>query len=191
MIRVEMNTVVARPIEESFGRLTDLSDYSRWRPKLGIFIRCGQTSEGLVGEGTTYYDRGRRGTFRGEIVEFRPPTRVAFRESLRWLGVKVMEARPAYELVRTQTGTEVRHTAEGQPLWGLQVDGTGGGPGGSRGEKEDGRSSERISRKGTIAAWSPSPGWRHIGEVVGLLFWQLVTGHRQQSLRFDIGGGSP
>ena len=72
MIRVEMNTVVARPIEDIFGRLTDLSDYSRWMPKLGIFVRCGQTSEGPVGEGTTYYDRGRMGTFRGEIVEFRP-----------------------------------------------------------------------------------------------------------------------
>ena len=118
MMRVELNTHVARPIEDVFGRLTDLSDYSRWMPKLGMFGRCDQTSEGPVGEGTTYYDRGRRGTFRGEIVEFHDPTRVDFRESLRWLGVNVMEARPAYELVRTQTGTEVRHTAEGQ-LFGI------------------------------------------------------------------------
>jgi uncharacterized protein YndB with AHSA1/START domain len=118
VIRVEMNTVVARPIEDVFGRLTDLSDYSRWMPKVGIFLRCAQTSEGPVGEGTTYYDRGLMGTFRGEIVEFHAPTRVAFRESLRWLGVKVMEARPAYELVATKMGTEVRHTAEGQ-LFGV------------------------------------------------------------------------
>ena len=114
MIKVELNTVVARPIEDVFGRLIDLSDYSRWMPKLGIFVRCGKTSEGPVGIGTTYYDRGRMVTFRGEIVEFHAPTRVAFRESLRWLGVNVMEARPAYDLVPTQTGTEVRHTAEGQ-----------------------------------------------------------------------------
>ena len=118
MMRVELNTVVARPIEDVFGRLTDLPGYSRWMPKLGVFGRCDQTLEGPVGVGTTYYDRGRMGTFRGEIVEFRAPTRVAFRESLRWLGVKVMEARPAYELVSTQTGTEVRHTAEGQ-LFGV------------------------------------------------------------------------
>jgi hypothetical protein len=71
-----------------------------------------------VGEGTTYYDRGRMGTFRGEIAEFRAPTRVAFRKSLRWLGVEVMEARPAYELVRTQSGTKVRHRAEGR-LFGI------------------------------------------------------------------------
>ena len=110
MIRVELNTVVARPIEDVFGRLTHLSDYSRWMPKLGMFGRCEQTSEDPVGIGTTYYDSTRMGTFRGEIVEFRAPTRVAFRESLRWLGVKVMEARPAYELVATKTGTEVRHS---------------------------------------------------------------------------------
>jgi uncharacterized protein YndB with AHSA1/START domain len=114
MMRVELNTHVARPVEDVFGRLTNLSDYSRWMPN----GRCDQTSEGPVGKGTTYYDRSRMGTFRGEIVEFHAPTRVAFRESLRWLGVNVMEARPAYELVRTQTGTEVRHTAEGQ-LFGI------------------------------------------------------------------------
>src|SRR5215208_5302139 len=33
MMRVELNTVVARPIEDVFGRLTDLSDYSRWIAK--------------------------------------------------------------------------------------------------------------------------------------------------------------
>ena len=118
MIRVELNTVVARPPEDVFARLTDFSDYSRWMPKVGIFVECGQTSEGPVGEGTTYYDRGRMGTFRGEIEEFRAPTKVAFRETLRWLGVEVMEARPSYELVATQTGTEVRHTAEGR-LFGI------------------------------------------------------------------------
>ena len=118
MMRVELNTHVARPIEDVFARLTDFSDYSRWMPKLGIFLGCSQTSEGPLGEGTTYYDRGRMGTFRGEIVEFRAPTRVAFRESLKWLGVEVMEARLSSELVRTQTGTEVSHTAERQ-LFGV------------------------------------------------------------------------
>ena len=43
MIRVELNTVVARPIEDVFGRLTDLSGYSRWMPKLGVFGRSNQT----------------------------------------------------------------------------------------------------------------------------------------------------
>lgn len=74
MIRVKLNTLVARPPEGVFARLTDFSDYSRWMPKLGIFIESGQTSEAPVGEGATYYDRDRMGTFQGEITEFRPPT---------------------------------------------------------------------------------------------------------------------
>ena len=118
MIRVELDTVIARPIDDVFRRLTNLSEYARWMPKLGVFIRSSQTSEGPVGVGTTYYDRGWMGTFVGEIVEFHVPTRVAFKEKLRWLGVTVMEARPEYELISTQTGTEVHHAAVGR-LFGI------------------------------------------------------------------------
>jgi uncharacterized protein YndB with AHSA1/START domain len=118
MVRVELNTVIARPIEDVFDRLTDLSTYSQWMPKLDMFIRSDQTSEGPVGVGTTYYDKGWMGTFVGEIEEFHAPTTVAFREKLRWLGVTVMEARAKYELVSTRTGTEVHHTAEGR-LFGI------------------------------------------------------------------------
>jgi uncharacterized protein YndB with AHSA1/START domain len=114
MIKVEMDTVIARPIGDVFGQITNLSDYSRWMRKLGIFVRSEQTSEGPVAMGTTYYDKGRMGTFRGEVVEFQVPTKVVFRETVRWLGLPVMEARPGYELVSTDTGTEVHHTAEGQ-----------------------------------------------------------------------------
>jgi hypothetical protein len=38
------NTVIARCMDDVFGRLADISDYSRWMPKLGV--------------GTTYYDKG-------------------------------------------------------------------------------------------------------------------------------------
>jgi uncharacterized protein YndB with AHSA1/START domain len=118
VVKVKLETVIARPIDDVFDRLTAVSDYSRWMPRLGVFIRSGQTSEGPVGVGTTYYDKGWMGTFLGEIVEFQAPTRVAFKETLRWLGVTVMEARPAYELVSVQTGTEVHHTADGR-LFGI------------------------------------------------------------------------
>jgi uncharacterized protein YndB with AHSA1/START domain len=118
MVRVELDTIIARPIDDVFGRLTDLSAYSRWMPALGVFIRSGQTSEGPVGVGTTYYDTGWMGTFHGEISEFHAPTRVAFKETLQWLGMTVMEARPEYELVSTQSGTVVHHTAEGR-LFGI------------------------------------------------------------------------
>jgi uncharacterized protein YndB with AHSA1/START domain len=117
-LHVELDIVIARPIDDVFARLTDLSDYSRWMPRLGVFISSGQTSEDPVGAGTTYYDRGWMGTFLGEIAEFHAPTRVTFKEKLRWLGVTVMEARPQYELVSTHSGTEVHHTAEGE-LFGV------------------------------------------------------------------------
>lgn len=118
MVRVELNTIIARPIDDVFDRITDISGYSRWMPKLGVFIRSNQTSEGPVGVGTTYYDKGWMGTFVGEIEEFDAPTRVAFHEKLRWLGVTVMEARPAYQLVSSGTSTQVHHTANGR-LFGI------------------------------------------------------------------------
>jgi uncharacterized protein YndB with AHSA1/START domain len=118
MVRVELNAVIARPIDDVFGRLSDISAYSRWMPKLGVFIRSGQTSKGPVGLGTSYYDKGWMGTFVGEIEEFQAPITVAFRERLRWLGVTVMEARARYELVSTRTGTEVHHVADGR-LFGI------------------------------------------------------------------------
>jgi uncharacterized protein YndB with AHSA1/START domain len=118
MVRVELNADIARPIDDVFGRLTDISAYSLWMPKLGVFIRSCQTSQGPVGLGTNYYDKGWMGTFVGEIEEFHAPTTVAFKEKLRWLGVPVMEARARYEMVPTRTGTEVHHIADGR-LFGI------------------------------------------------------------------------
>jgi uncharacterized protein YndB with AHSA1/START domain len=118
MIRVELTTVIARPIDDVFAQLTDISAYSQWMPKLDVFITSSQTSEGPVGVGTTYYDKGWMGTFVGEIEEFDAPTSVAFKEKLRWLGAAVMEARAKYELVATPAGTEVHHTADGR-LFGI------------------------------------------------------------------------
>ena len=118
MVRVELNAVISRPIDDVFGRLTDISAYSRWMPKRGVFIRSGQTSEGPVGPGTSYYDKGWMGTFVGEVEEFRAPTTVTFTEKLRWLGVTVMEATARYELVATRAGTEVHHIADGR-LFGI------------------------------------------------------------------------
>ena len=83
-------------------------------PKLNLFIRSDQTSEGPMGVGTTYEDRGWMGTYRGEVVEFSAPTRVAFRENLRWMGVPVAKARATHQLLETPAGTEIHHVGEGQ-----------------------------------------------------------------------------
>jgi uncharacterized protein YndB with AHSA1/START domain len=115
-VRVELDAVIARPIDEVFSRLIDLSDYSRWMPRFGVFIKSGQISAGPVGVGTTYYDRGWMGTFLGEVIEFKAPSRIVFKETLQWFGVTVMEARPEYDLMCTQSGTRVHHIAEGRLL---------------------------------------------------------------------------
>jgi uncharacterized protein YndB with AHSA1/START domain len=114
MIRVELDTVIERSIEDVFAQLIDLPGYRRWMPRRDLFIRSDVTSEGPMGVGTTYYDKTWMGTFRGEVVTFRAPTTIGFSETLRWLGMRVMEARPAYQLVATEAGTEVHHVGEGQ-----------------------------------------------------------------------------
>ena len=57
------------------------------------------------------------GTFRGQITDYRPPSRIGFRETLRWFGSDLMEARPEYFLKADGDRTIV-HVAEGE-LFGL------------------------------------------------------------------------
>jgi uncharacterized protein YndB with AHSA1/START domain len=53
------------------------------------------------------------GTFEGEVTEFVPSTRIAFRETLRWFGSPMTQARPEYTLEGDETATVVHHVAEG------------------------------------------------------------------------------
>ena len=117
-VRYESRTTIDRPIEAVFDRVAELAGYGTWMHRTGLFRRCGQTSDGPLGEGTAYFDASRMGTFRGEVTDFQPPSRIAFRETLRWFGSDLMEARPAYVLEADQEGTIVHHVAEGE-LFGL------------------------------------------------------------------------
>jgi hypothetical protein len=58
------------------------------------------------------------GTFHGQITAYQPPSRIGFRETLRWFGSDLMEARPEYFLEADQGRTIVHHVAEGG-LFGL------------------------------------------------------------------------
>jgi hypothetical protein len=53
------------------------------------------------------------GTYRGEVADFEQPSRIGFRESMRWFGA-VMEARPEYFLEADHQRTIVHHVAEGE-----------------------------------------------------------------------------
>lgn len=114
-MHVEVDTRIDRPVEDVFERLARLSEYSRWLPRSIVFTTCRQTSPGPVGPGTTYDDVTKLGTLRGEVHDLAAPHRIAFRETLRWLGRPVMEARMEYALRPDAAGrTEVHHVAEGE-----------------------------------------------------------------------------
>jgi hypothetical protein len=58
------------------------------------------------------------GTFRGEVTDYDPPVRIGFRETLRWFGSDLMQARPQYILEADRDKTILHHVAEGE-LFGL------------------------------------------------------------------------
>ena len=113
-VRYESRTMISRPIEDVFGRLADVDDYRTWMRRTGLFRRSGQTSDGPLGLGTSYFDATRMGTFRGEVTEYESPERIGFRETLRWFGSDLMEARPNYLLEADRDTTIVHHVAEGE-----------------------------------------------------------------------------
>jgi uncharacterized protein YndB with AHSA1/START domain len=113
-VRYESRTTIDKPTGEVFARLADLAQYDTWMHHTGLFRRCGPTSDGPLGKGTAYFDATRMGTFRGEVTDFEPPSRLGFRETLRWFGSNVMEARPEYFLEASQQTTVVHHVAEGE-----------------------------------------------------------------------------
>jgi uncharacterized protein YndB with AHSA1/START domain len=117
-VRYEMRTTIDRPISDVFARLADLDGYRTWMRRTGLFRRSGQTSAGRLGLGTAYFDATRMGTFRGEVTDYDPPARIAFRETLRWFGSDLMQARPAYILEADEDRTIVHHVAEGE-LYGM------------------------------------------------------------------------
>jgi len=84
----------------------------------GFVPPSGQTSDGPLGPGTAYFDTTRMGTFRGEVTDYEPPARIGFRETLRWFGSDLMEARPDYILEADRDKTIVHHVAEGE-LFGM------------------------------------------------------------------------
>ena len=114
IVRFESHAVIRRPISEVFERLADLPGYGGWMHRTGLFRACSLTSEMPIQQGTTYVDSTRMGRFDGEVVEFAPPTRIAFQETLRWFGSPMTQARPEYTLEGDESETRVHHVAVGE-----------------------------------------------------------------------------
>jgi uncharacterized protein YndB with AHSA1/START domain len=114
LVRFESDLVIDRPIDEVFERLADLPRYGTWMHRTGLFRRCTLTSAEPIHQGTTYRDATRMGTFVGEVTELEAPTRIAFRETLRWFGSPMSQARPEYTLEGDETSTRIHHVAVGE-----------------------------------------------------------------------------
>jgi uncharacterized protein YndB with AHSA1/START domain len=114
IVRFESRTVIQGPVSEVFERLADLPGYGGWMHRTGLFRGCSLTSEVPVRRGTTYVDLTRMGSFDGEVTEFVPPTRIAFRETLRWFGSPMTQARPEYSVEGDESATVVHHVAVGE-----------------------------------------------------------------------------
>ena len=117
-VRYETHTTIERPLSDVFARLADVDGYRTWMRRTGMFRRSWLTSDGPLASGTRYFDATKMGTFRGEVVAFEPPVRIGFRETLRWCGLALMEARPEYILEGDEEQTIVHHVAEGE-LFGM------------------------------------------------------------------------
>ena len=117
-VRYETHATIAQPIGEVFDRLSDIDAYTTWMHRTGLFRRSRRTSGAPVDRGTRYVDATRMGTFAGEVTHCERPTKIGFRESLRWFGSELMEARPAYTLEEIGGTTTVHHVAEGR-LFGV------------------------------------------------------------------------
>ena len=120
-VRYETRTTIDRPISDVFARLADLDGYRTWMRRTGLFRRSGQTSDGPIGQGTAYFDATRMGTFRGEVRDYEPPTRIGFRETLHLFGADLMEARPEYVLEVDGDRTIVHHVAEGELFGAMRL----------------------------------------------------------------------
>ena len=199
MVRVELDTVIARPIDDVFGRLTDLSDYSRWMPTLGVFIRSGQTSEGPVGRGDHLLRQGMDGhlSWRNRGVSRAHQSRVQ--------GEAPVARRDRHG---SETGVragvhadrhEVHHTAEGRLFGIFNRHETAGRLDGSRGTSENGPRAEGLSRTGalglesrltshTMRTW-PSPyGFRsYVLLYVAVWFLMGLLGFDGSTQRLFVG----
>jgi hypothetical protein len=111
VVEVERQATIPRPITDVFDRLADIGAYSDWMPRTGLFGSCRPVGDGAV---ASYRDLSRLGPWRGRIVVRDRPTRLAFRQTLRWFGKDVIEARPSYVLESDQGATRVLHVAEAE-----------------------------------------------------------------------------
>jgi uncharacterized protein YndB with AHSA1/START domain len=109
-VEIDVSTIVGRPVATvwDFYAVHHVENHPRWDPDLELE----KLSDGPIRLGTLYADSSRMGTFRGEVAELDPSSRVEFRETLRWPGGAKADARMDYVLEANHGGTVVHHVAQ-------------------------------------------------------------------------------
>jgi uncharacterized protein YndB with AHSA1/START domain len=82
MPTLHFTTNIEAPCETIFDLIADITQYDRWLPRSSAFGAVTQVSPTPVGQGTTYVDQGPSGTMKGSIIEYQPPTRITFQQSM-------------------------------------------------------------------------------------------------------------
>jgi uncharacterized protein YndB with AHSA1/START domain len=106
MAEMQFTTVINRPAAEVFALIADLANYHTWLPPSNLFTQLPEISDNPVKLGTTYVDQG----LQGEVIEFQPPTRIAFRQGtqIKRLGLTFgLEVQSRYTLSPEEGSTRV------------------------------------------------------------------------------------
>ena len=107
MATFENTVLIARPIEDVFGFLSDLENLPKWNYAI---VETRKISEGPVGVGTTYHQVRSvpsRSEERLEITAYDPPRQLEIRGQLGPFASRLF-----YALAATPEGTRVTNTVE-------------------------------------------------------------------------------
>lgn len=110
MPRIHFERMIRRSPETVFQLLSDLSGYRSWLPPSRLYRQTTAISDHPITVGTTYSDRGPFGEMRGEVTEFEPSSRLAFRQSgyfRQGLLRGGLDIRIQYALRPVEDGTQV------------------------------------------------------------------------------------
>ncbi len=110
-MRIEYSIVIKRPVEEVFAFLNDTKKLPQWNTAM---LEARQTSEGSVGEGTTFWIRsqflGRQFESTSAVTAYQSNRHVVYTTTS---GPIPLEARYALEPI--DDGTRVTEILEGEP----------------------------------------------------------------------------
>ena len=77
---MDLTIDIARPVEQVFALLADLSNYPRRLPPSSLYATTTKVSDTPIRLDTTYVDRSKQATLRGTITDYRPPHTLAFHQ---------------------------------------------------------------------------------------------------------------